>query len=105
SDAEGSRYRIALARVLIRSRAGEAAPPTRTGKAPRRAPRLDTLSVPVRNPLAGASGLWNPLAGASGLWALTLQTLDLPEGGPAVREAELLADKVLADSSASFDAQ
>jgi tetratricopeptide (TPR) repeat protein len=84
-DAEGSRYRVALARVLLRSRAGEtvpprpAPPPERVGKAatekPRQLAARETLSL---------------------LMAITLQAPDLPLTGPKVREAEKLADEILA---------
>ncbi|MFO0842520.1 MAG: hypothetical protein U0797_09010 [Gemmataceae bacterium] len=81
-DAQGSRYRIALARALLRARPGAAPvgprtlpPPTRTGMLP-----LDLV----------------------GLMAVTLQ-------GPGVdadaTEAERLADQVLADKNAPFDAR
>jgi hypothetical protein len=87
-DEQGSRYRVALARALLKGRAGEAVPPRpappaeRTGKAPaapagkmRRVTSLELLNLLV---------------------ALTLQAPGLPPAGPNVREAEKLADEILA---------
>jgi tetratricopeptide (TPR) repeat protein len=90
-DAEGSRYRVALARALLKRRsATEPArprpvpPAERTGKAPakpgkpRRVTSLELLNL---------------------LMAITLQAPDLPVTGKNVREAEKLADEILASKN------
>jgi hypothetical protein len=96
-DEQGGRYRVALARALLKSRAGESPavrplpPPTRTGKAPAKQEK-----GPVRR-VSGAN-----LVGL--MMALTVQAVDLPLSGPKVREAEKLADEVLAmGDKAPFD--
>ncbi len=108
SDASGSLYRVALARVLLKSRAGEMPsvrplpPPVRTGKnVPRSTP----------SPRMGDSGMTaiatRPLSMldfTSLMLTLTLQAADMPMTGPAAREAEKLADEVLAmGDKAPFD--
>jgi hypothetical protein len=95
-DASAARYKVALARALLKSRGEEAPgvrpapPPVRTGRAP-----------------AGKAGRTLAAADFVGLMlALTLQAPDLPLEGPRVREAERLADEVLAlGDKAPFDAR
>jgi tetratricopeptide (TPR) repeat protein len=95
----GSLYRVALARALLRSRGGETPavrplpPPIRTGKAPVKS----DLSTVAYRPLS-------VLDFTSLMATLTVQAPDLPLGGPAAREAEKLADEVLAmGDKAPFD--
>jgi tetratricopeptide (TPR) repeat protein len=102
SDASGSLYRVALARALVKSRAGEAPavrplpPPIRTGKAPTAPTKLAATAVSVRST--------SLLDFTSLMLTMTLQAPDLPTGGPAAREAEKLADEVLAmGDKAPFD--
>jgi hypothetical protein len=89
-----SRYRVALARVLLR--AGDRAPAPRgdaeTGRAPRRATPKVRLGLRAADVVAM-------------LLAVTLQPADVADDvTPAQKEAEKLADEVLADPKAPFDA-
>jgi tetratricopeptide (TPR) repeat protein len=94
-DAAGARYRSALARALVKSRAGETPgvrplpPPVRMGKAEPAAIRsLSAVEL------------------VSLLMVMNLQAPDLPLDGPKVREAERLADEILAlGDKAPYDAR
>jgi tetratricopeptide (TPR) repeat protein len=79
-DEQGGRYRVALARALLKTRTG-------AGASPRPVPPLER------------TGRANParyLETLRQLVVLTLQAPDLPDASPKVSEAEKLADEVLA---------
>jgi tetratricopeptide (TPR) repeat protein len=92
-DAAGSRYRVALARALIKSRSGETPairplpPPDRTGKAPLKRGKPAKTTAVARS--------LSVLDFVSLLMVMTFQAEDLPLTGPKVREAEKLADEIL----------
>ncbi len=89
-DEMGSRYRMALARALLKSRSADS--PARTSKASfkptKEIPAARTLSI---------------LDFTSMMLTLTFQGADLPTTGPITSEAEKLADEVLKDPKAPFD--
>jgi hypothetical protein len=89
-DSVGSRYRMALARVLVQPRSGKpVAPPERTGRAaPAVPPRLDRKEVLLV------------------LLTLALQGPGQPATDPAARaEAEALADEILRAKDVPFEAR
>jgi tetratricopeptide (TPR) repeat protein len=104
-DTALSRYRAALARALLKSSGETPAvrplpPASRTGKATR--------------PANGRSSKGNKSAQVRALrrsdfiglmLTLTLQAVDLPAGAPNASEAEKLADEILKDDKAPFDAR
>jgi tetratricopeptide (TPR) repeat protein len=98
-DPTGSRFRAALARALLKSSSGVARPlpPARTGKAP---------GNPTK---ATRTALGRMLRGADFLGlmlTLMLQVVEGPEGAPGAREAQALAEEILAlGDKAPFDAK
>jgi tetratricopeptide (TPR) repeat protein len=107
-DASGSRFRVALARALVKSRAGETPavrplpPPVRTGmKLPHPTP---VQKVSARTTKATTIRSLSMVDFTSLMLTMTFQAADLPKGGPVTREAEKLADEVLAmGDKAPFD--
>ena len=93
NDAEGSRYKIALARVLLEQAA--------KGTARLVAPSPEAIALERAALRRGVS-----LEAVAVLSLLTLQVGDLPaEKPPTSTEADKLADEIIADPTATFDAK
>jgi hypothetical protein len=93
NDAEGSRYKIALARILLEQAA--------KGTVRLAAPSPEAVALERAALRRGVS-----LEVVAVLSLLTLQAGDLPAEKPATStEAEKLADEIIADPKATFDAK